>query len=241
MKQFAPILLLLVPALAACRKNDKTGPATAECRAATMIVDIGTVTSVFSFSYDNDGKVSRIVNNQDEMIFEYGANGYVVRFLSAGKMFRHTTVSTDDRQRPVSAKILDYRPDGTFDTENVTCEYNAKNELVRQVSQKNGQPAVATATVWADGNCVAISDNSQSIALTYYSDKPAQQADVFRVNQLLLYGYVNVFNKNLAKSMKTPLATTDISYDFDAAGRITTVRLETGVRMEKRSFQYDCD
>lgn len=241
MKKLSPIAIVLLLTLAACRKSDKAAPAPTDCRTATMIVNVGAITSAYSFTYDESGKLSRVFSKEHEINFVYNANGYVARFRMGDRLFRQSTVTTDAQQRPVSAKIIDYLNDGTEQTETVTCEYNSKNELVRQVSQKPGKPDAVTVTAWADGNCMAISENGQGMSLDYYTDKPVQQADIFRISQLLLHGYVNVFNKNLAKSMNTPAYTTNYAYEFDSNGRIVSARLTTGAMVETRSFQYDCD
>ncbi|WP_423738128.1 hypothetical protein [Chitinophaga caseinilytica] len=240
MKKSAPLLLLFLLAFTACRKNDDPPPA-AECRTATMIVNTAAATSVYSFSYNSDGKVNRVVNDNNVITFDYGADGYVVTFSSSGKMYKQTTVKIDAQQRPASAAVKHYKADGTFDPEAITCTYNSRGELVQQVSQKKGLPAETTSTVWVNGNCTVISNNAQSQTMEYYADKPVQQADIFRINQLLLHGFVNVFNKNLAKSMKSGASVIQFTYEFDASGRITTATLTTGGQSEARSFQYDCD
>jgi hypothetical protein len=230
---------LFLLAFTACRKDDDPPPA-AECRTATMIVNTAVATLVYSFSYNYDGKVSRVVNDKNEIMFDYGADGYVITFSASGKIFRQTTVKTDAQQRPASAAIKHYKADGTFDPETITCTYNSSGELVQQVSQKKGLPAETTSTVWVNGNCTVISNNTQSQTMEYYTDKPVQPADIFRINQLLLYGFVNVFNKNLAKSIKSGASVIQFTYEFDASGRVTTATLSSGGQSEARSFQYDC-
>ncbi|RPE08081.1 hypothetical protein EGT74_13500 [Chitinophaga lutea] len=239
MEKFSPLLLVFLLVLCACRKDKKTSPA--DCRTATMIVNSGAATSIYSFSYNNEGKLSRLVSKQDEVVFDYTGNGYVITYLTSGKMRQQTTVKTDAQQRPTEALIKLFKADGTFDSEVITCEYNAKGELVKQVSQKDKQPAVTTATVWADGNCTAISNNTQSLTLEYYTDRPVQPADIFRINQLLIQGFVNVFNRNLAKSLKSGATITQYSYTFDADGRVITATAVTGASTETRAFQYSCD
>ena len=239
MKKFSPLLLLCLLVLCACRKDKKSAPAS--CSIATMILNSGAATAIYSFSYNNEGKISRIVSKDEEVVFDYAGSEYVISYLTAGKMRQQNTVKMDAQQRPVESLVRIFKADGTFDAEVITCEYNTKGELVKQVSKKDKQPAVTTATVWADGNCTAISNNTQSVALEYYTDQPVQQADIFRINQLLLQGFVNVFNKNLAKSLKSGASITQFAYAFDAAGRVTTATAVSGANTETRSFQYSCD
>ncbi len=239
MKKFSPFVLACFLALAACRKDSTPTPA--DCRPATMIINSGAITSAFNFSYNNEGRLSRVVNNQYEMVFDYDASGYVINFLAAGKLFRKSAVKTDAQRRPVSVTMTDYHANGTFNQELITCEYNSKGELVKQVSQKDKQPTVTTSTVWMNGNCTSISDNAQSTTVEYYTDQPIQQADILSINQLMMHGFVTVFNKNLAKSLTTGVSTARYTYEFDEAGRITTAVLSYGGSRETRLFQYSCD
>lgn len=75
---------------------------------------------------------------------------------------------------------------------------------------------------------------------TYYTDKPAADADFNRFYSLLNYGAVPIQSKHLLKSAQSSNAPDNYIYTFDTEGKILTAVDLQGSFSDSRTFGYDC-
>jgi len=75
---------------------------------------------------------------------------------------------------------------------------------------------------------------------TYYTDKPAADADFNRFYSLLNYGAVPIQSKHLLKSAQSSNGLDNYIYTFDTEGKIMKAVDLQGSFSDSRTFGYDC-
>lgn len=227
---FYCISSIIFISFAACKKNDANPSGT--CKISSVHRSDGTV---YNLTYDAQGRISELTYGLNAVTYNYTATGYVQE-LRANNTLKQVTTTELNAQGCIIKRTehtLDITGNITGTNQNVY-EYNANGEILKQVY--NGGIQTTTYT-WSNGNLASASLGS---TYAYHTDKPAQDADPFRLIELLVYGRPLTKNKNLLKSISSGASTTtNYISEFDDKGRVIkfTVSLSSPLVYE---IQYEC-
>lgn len=258
------ILLLPVFIIASCGKdnNGPTPPADKNCRIATIASKSGSTTTSYTLSYDNDGRVSKIVSddfNKNRYHFNYAPGLFTRDGYSDhwdGQLTSELRAELNSMGLPtlITQKSYDYTPIGQppkhTATTTYTYEYNSQGELqlITKKDEYIDRPVSNTtstiAYTWANGN--AVKEEITGIAAInyeYYADKSVQKGDPVAINSLMIYGINPIKNKNLVKSSSNGTTIINVNYDYDETGKIKTAILtgSTAASSSEMRFQYSCN
>ncbi|MEZ2444589.1 hypothetical protein AB6805_22845 [Chitinophaga sp. RCC_12] len=258
--------ILFVPALiiAGCGKdkNRPTPPPDKNCRIATIATKSASTTTTYTLSYDNDGRVSKMVSDdfyKTSYIFNY-APGLITRNSYSdhwnGQLTAELRAELNSMGLPtlIVRKGYDYTPAGQplkLETKyTFTYEYNSQGEL--QLSTEKYEyftnPAsnstTTTTYTWANGNLVK--DEATGGATSnyeYYTDKPMQKGDPSAIGNLINKGISPIKNKNLIKSSSNGTVVINVNYEYDETGKIKTAALtgNTAANSSEMRYQYSCN
>ena len=228
-------LISLVAALAMtvlftqCKKSNDKKPS---CRIITVTpAPNGTP---FHFTYNADGKPSRVESSSFVTTFEYSPGSAIIVTFNSGN-FQSKTTATLNQDGLATNVRTELDTLGT-NWSNVFYEYNGQ-ELSKSTltSSAGGRPVINTYT-WSNHNLVLSSTDSSSETFGYYTNKPVQTGDYFLLVQDL-QGYAIYRNQNLLKSIDA----TSLNYDFGTDGKINSLSATTGANETFLNYEYQCD
>ncbi|MBS1597887.1 MAG: hypothetical protein JST75_06660 [Bacteroidetes bacterium] len=230
-KTFATaIFILSFATFNACKKNNDKKP---DCK-------INSITSPNSpgqqntFSYDANGKLSRFISAGNFTSYSYSGNTTTVTALDSGKFSSRTTIVSND-----AGLAIDVRTEGDeagTQWTNGYYEYNGDELIKSTTTSSGGGAAVVTTYTWSNHNMVSSLTDTTTTIFGYYTDKPVQNGDYFRLVQLI-QGYEIVRNKNLLKSVSGSI----LAYDFGKDGNISTLSVTSGTSSTFLDFGYQCN
>jgi len=218
-----------------CKKNNDKAP---ECRIISATGVPGGAS--YQLTYDNTGKLSRVVLGQGVITYDYTGNGNMVTVtnMDSGQFRSRTVVTLNPVGLASNVRVEDDLTGATWS--NTSYEYNG-DELSRSTSTSSagGAPSVSTYT-WSDGNMIsATTDPTGPMPSTstfeYYTDKPRQNGDFLLLLQLL-QGYEIYRNKNLIKGISGAVLT----YIFAKDGKIASLEVAEGTT-SFLDYQYQCN
>lgn len=228
---FALILLAaILGGISSCNKVvDKKGI----CRISTATVS--PAGSMYRFTYNFDGTVSRIDFAKTSAIFNYSGNLTTVFFLDSLGVITGKNIITRNADGLATQVRNEFDATGTF-WRNTIYEYNGK-EVARSIltSSDNGNTVISTYT-WANQNMVASTTGVTTNTYEYYLDKPRQEGDYISLTQLI-QGYEVFFTKNLLKSGSG----FNFNYNFRSDGKISSLMYTVGNVISTIDYEYICE
>lgn len=261
---FRSVLLLSAGILGSCHKdnNSPAPPPDKNCRIAVATSKSGATTVIYTLSYDNDGRISK-VSTDDFYKMRYQFNYAQGQFTRDGYSDHwegqltnqlHAELNSMGLPTLIVEKRYDYtpaaQPPKLMVTVTSTYEYNSKGELQlsTQKSEYVGNPASnssgTTTYTWANGNVVKQETTGAGTAtFEYYTDRPAQKAGAVSFDNLMSTGVNPVSNKNLVKSLTDGATIINVNYDYDETGKIKVATLTgsgAGAGREVK-YQYSCN
>lgn len=206
--------------LTACKK-DKDALAKPKYRISKITNELSQAVTI---TYDARGRYQTINNQIDNITISnvYDGSTIVSSFTnkSSGKTERKNTYNINSNGMAVSARTDYYDQFGV-----VTSSISSVREYDGTKLLKLIAPNLTATYVWNDGNLISETGGT-TIVVTYdyYTDKPWQQGDVLGMGSVMQLGIditMVIKNKNLMKGN----GAVQYSYDFDAQGRISIVKL----------------
>lgn len=236
MKNFRLILsalacIAILAGFSSCKK-DKNIALTEKCKISTISMGTQSV----HISYNSDGRISKIDLGGDEIrSYEYSGNMLTINGTYSGA-FSYKQIVTMNSDGFATNSRTENNEEGTS-WYNTAYEYNGKElKKATTTSSYSSTPEVTTYT-WSGGNLV--SGDGVGVA-EYYLDKAYQAGDYLNILQIFA-GETIIKNKNLIKSSIDGADTTNISYNFDAEGKIISATETTGSTTVTDNYQYLCD
>ena len=188
----------------------------------------------FHFTYNADGKPSRVESSNFVMTYEYLVGSAIIVTFNSGN-FQSKTIATLNKDGLATMVRTEFDTLGTS-WSNTFYEYN-RLELSRSTftSSTGGRPVISTYT-WDNQNLVISNTDTSSVTYGYYTNKPLQTGDYFLLVQQL-QGYDIYRNKNLLKSIDN----TFLNYQFGTDGKINSLSATTGANENFINYEYQCD
>ncbi|GAA0564804.1 hypothetical protein [Chitinophaga japonensis] len=267
-----PVLILISTCIAlfpGCSEdNDTPQPPASDCRIITMVQDRGGDATTYDISYNSEGKISSIQlddNNKSLYTLNYTGNTFIHELHYSSRRFSHTLVELNDQGLPLKITEELYndilQPNKITNRNYTTYEYNSRGELLKykawydNLSNPDAGIEITTLVTWSGGNAVkaAVSDGSEWLELEYYTDRPWQPGDEINRLFLIQQGICPYKNKNLVKAQKyvkknndgttSVIQITNINYEFDGEGKITSATSTTSTIPGKivTQYQYACN
>lgn len=204
----------------------------------SIVFYLTTVNTVFTYSYNTEGKLSMTIHGQDTSFFSYSGNT-ITSIDNFSGAFANKNIITLNANGMASNARIENDTTGTLWV-NYSYEYNG-TELIKQTTTTSDGAAPSSITFnWSGGNMVEIIDGASVSKLEYFADKAARAGDYPNLANLQR-GYETFRTKNSAKSIATPsAAVSNFSYTYDADGKITAVTFVTGGDVEAFNYQYEC-
>jgi hypothetical protein len=230
---FSAVLILgITVSFSGCKKNDDTVKKPV-CRFLTETI-VGTGPSL-RFSYNNDGKVSRIVvNNGTVHAFTYEGNITTIITVDSGAFRSRAIVTNNDAGLATNVRT-EQDAAGTV-WSNTKLEYNGEELAKSTNTSSTGSTPTITTYSWSNGNLVSETSGSGTINYEYYTDKLWQMGDYWSFVESI-EGFEIVRNKNLLKSLPT---NTLLTYDFGLDGNITSLKINSGSSVNFIDYEYEC-
>jgi hypothetical protein len=243
-------LLLCLPIAFACKKSS-SHPSNA-CRIAvnydSLFLPGGNEADVTRIFYDNDGRVAYTQTNTSNdsitRVFIYNDSSVVITPTNIQSPY--DTIVMNGKGMPVKIKQT-YISNDYYDLS--IYSYDATGQLQSAaLSQANNSGAnLRTATYtykFVDGDCVSTTytdaNGTSTTNYTYYTDKPVQDGDYQRFQNISSYGTAIIRNKHLLRSAQSGTYISDYSYTFDNTGRIATATYRYNDQVFKNTYEYDC-
>ena len=225
-------LLTVTAAFWSCKKsNDKK----AECKIiAASIPSLGVL---FNFSYNNNGKLTRISAGRNFTTFDYPAeNTVIATTLDSGRFQSKRIINVNAAGLATNVRI-ENNAAGTLFINN-SFEYSGEELMKsRSTSSSDPNPRITTFT-WVNGNLITITSGGAIIETRdYFTDKPRQIGDFFSFSEFI-QGFETVRTKNLVKSTSG----TNFTYEFGGpAGNISSLQtISPGGNRDIIDYQYEC-
>ena len=247
----APALLLILLSVAtilSCKK-DHHGPA-GPCK---IIGYYDTVTNRGSYSayytalaYDEDDRISSaLIGKKDSLsvgyIFNYSENRIVVTPISTNGPPTDTVI-LNSKGLPVT---VIYQNIGFPYNTHSNYFYSDSVQLRYIVDYDQYGKAVDTVNFhYTDGDLTSKTySTGYSESYSYYTDKPASDAEFSRLQSLINTGFIIPSSKHMLKSIQATGYWANYNYTFDGNGRIVSgveTFTATGGILTKRTYVYDC-
>lgn len=233
-----------------CKKS--TSHTSNSCRIAvdydTLFLPGGTETSSTRLFYDNEGRMAYTLfkssNDSSTRVFIYNDSSLVI--TPTNPLSPYDTIVTNGKGMPIRIKQI-YVSNDYYDL--AAYSYDAAGLLqsiaYSQASTSGANLRTATSTYkFVDGDCVSETytdaNGTSTTTFTYYTDKPAQDGDYQRFQDLSRYGTVIIRNKHLLRSSQSGTYISDYSYTFDNTGRIVTATYRFNNEVFRHTYEYDC-
>jgi len=238
-------ILLACTSIISCKKdNGKEDSKPSTCRIITATITDGSSTSTVNIGYNNDKKISSLSMSGAvaiNKVFNYSGNTIIVNSTTTGGAFSgRDSVTVDNMGRPINIRHF-YNQSGTS-WHNLVYEYSG--DIMTKFSeayQGNTFPASYTVNS-VNGNVISFGNNGTSTSLEYYTDKSIQPGDYLEFTTWIYYGVSIYPRKNLIKKIDSGSGNFEnVSYEFDADGKITKVIVNYGSGVNTYTYQYQCD
>lgn len=234
---------LLALGLSSCGKKDNKIQPNCQLLSASIQPSSGSPDG-YTFSYNNDKKVSQIVHTIDNFM-ETRTLTYSGNTVNMLTKVRNATIEKRVLTLNDKGLILRNEERGVIvDTLKNTSEYtyNAKGEVVTfTYTPVAGTPSIST-IAFTNGNATSISSGGTFTNFDYYTDQAFRPGDYLQFVQMQQLGnnYFLVNNK-LLKSQTSGNETTNYNYTYDANNNISQVEVRYNGNSNKILFQHICD
>lgn len=241
-------IICLALSFQSCKKDKDSDsnptPPAKVCRlaAATITTPSGSGTT-YSFSYNNDEKISQIILSGSPLVtatFTYSGNAINVVRKSGATITSKIVITTN------AAGLILHSEDRDLNTDTVDSysdyEYTNSGELTK-VTQNYGssEPNISNCS-YSNGNLVTLSNSGTVSSFDYYTDQSFRIGDYLRFLQFIDTG--NAFfivNKNLVKSQTDGDYISNFNYTFDTDNNITQLDIINGAEITSVAFQQICE
>jgi len=228
----------VIAGFAACKKKSSSTPAKPQCKIVALTDNYSGNTTAFTITYGNDGKVSTLVakgSSNFRKVFTYSGSMIFINVSDTTGTVTETDTVTLNSSNLVLSVHQHYSASSYYYT---TMTYDATNQLATTTATSGGTPTVTTYS-WTNGDMTQSTDGSTTSTYTYYTDKNAEDGDLFQVEQLVQYGAFYINNKHLIKGTGGSTVL-NCNYVFDTDGKITSLTATNGANVETISYQYQC-
>ncbi len=192
--------------------------------------------------YDNNGRPIRTERGTYLSTTTYSGNTVtILSFLSGAFNGKYIYTLND---AGLTVNIRSFADSLGTNWSNVAYEYNGDEVATQSYTSTTNSSYILT-YAWQDGNIIqSVSSNTGLIAYyEYYLDKPVSIGDYYATAPLNGTGHV-LRNKNLLKGMTYNAAwpnPMNITYEFDADGKITARTSQTASSTIRNEYQYECN
>jgi chitodextrinase len=232
---------LLILSFVSCSKNDPAPPIVTpvkNCKiiAASEVSGTGANIAKYSFTYNSDGKLAGSLyegSYNDTISYTYNGNT-IYRSVAAGINSSVDTITLNDAGLEVHNKEV--IGTSVYMTDYV---YDANMQLKTFTQQQDSYPPISASYTFTNGDNTLITNGAYQDTLVYDINKPAVQGNLDQFNQLLYMGAMYIKNKHLLISDNHG-ASIKYSYEFNADGNISSVKISVGNNSETISYTYDC-
>jgi YD repeat-containing protein len=226
----ATLVLTFLGIFIGCKKHTDKKPV---CKmiSATLVPSSD---QAYRFSYDNDGRLVRVVAGFAVTTYDYTGNMTTVTNQDSGKFTSRMIVTMNDLK--LATNVRTESDDSGANWANTVFEYNGEELSKSTFTSSAGGTATVSKYNWSGGNMVSIISATDTSTLEYYTDKPRQSGDFLLLEQTL-QGYETYRNKNLLKG----LSGADLIYEFGADGNISSLRVDQGGGSTFLDYQYQCN
>jgi hypothetical protein len=224
---FAACGIIIALSVTSCKKNIEKK----DCR-ISVFAGTGANDTVL---YNNEGKISSIVNGLSRINYSYADNKVTGTAFDATGAFSYKTMATLNSAGLITNLRTEYNASGT-QWGNIVYEYNGE-ELSQSTntSSTGGTPSITTYR-WLNHNIVSETTGANTTPWTFYTDKPRKDGDylwLLKIN----YGGDILRTANLLKSF----GTTNFSYEFDSDGKISSMGVSDGGSSQTITYEYTCN
>lgn len=230
-------------AVFSCTKEvDKTS----NCRIVSMTSVNSTGTTIYTLTYNNDGKISTLSTSGSlvlSKIFTYIGNTVIANSTTGSGSSASTTrdsITVDGRGRPLN--IRRYYNQSRTSWTNSSLEYSG-DDLLRIVNtfDNSSAPSISTCTS-SNSNLLSILDPSgATTTFEYYTDEEIQPGDFLEILGLTEYGVSIYPHKNLTKTFAIGTSIINFNYEKNSDGMITVGNATGGSGVSRITYQYECD
>jgi len=226
------LILGMTGSFSGCKKNNDTVKKQSFRFLTETIVATG---PTIRFSYNSDGKVSRIVTNNG-VVQAYTYDGNITTIVTLDSIvFSSRTIITNNAAGLATNVRIEQDDAGTI-WSNTKYEYNGEELAKSTNSNSSGGTPTITTYSWSNGNLASETTGSSTITYDYYTNKPWQIGDYWSFAQSI-EGFEIVRNKNLLKSFSNNIS---LSYDFGLDGNITSLKFSRGSSITFIDYEYEC-
>jgi hypothetical protein len=234
---FSGFLLLFLAFAPSCSKKNAAAPA---CKLITITDVIGSSTSTFNLTYNNDGKISTLQStsgsSSTSKVFTYSGNVIFITTTNSGS----TDVTTDSIVINSGGFILSDLNRYTTNQSLTTYTYSG-TQLLKSVFQYNSNPAVTTTYTFTNGDLTGSTDGTTTSTYSYDAQKASAPGDYFQLVQLIQYGASFIKNSHQITAFQSGGSIENINYTYDNTGKITGLTGTGGSSVETITYQFNCN
>jgi hypothetical protein len=216
-------------AFTGCKKNkDK--------RTVCRIVSLksGASGDMSELSYDQQGRISRIVSGDLLRTYFYDADSVIATSASAGTVSDRKVIKVNALGLAVSIYSETYGTQPSWS--NAVNEYDGDKLIKTTSTSSNQMEPVINTYQWSQHNITASISGTDTTRFSYYLDKPIQEGDYFSLLQKE-EGYEIFRNQNLLKTY----AGSNLVYEFNSEGRISSLQLTSAGSISILDYEYQCN
>lgn len=238
----------LVISIQSCKKdkdsNPTPNPPTKQCRltAATSSPSSGSGTT-YSFTYNNDNKVSQIVTSGSPVYTKtFTYNGHTINIISKSgtTVNGKTVITTNDAGRQLHSEERDVNTDTI--TSYSDFEYTNNGDLLKITQKYGSSPSTIINLTYSNGNLMSLSSSGSVTTYDYYTDQSFRIGDAFYFSQIFEFGTAfYIVNKNLVKSYSRGSIIENYNYTFDTDNNITQMKTINGSNISTIAVQQLCE
>jgi len=220
-----------------CHKSNRSTSSAAGCKLTGIHVKGNGWEGNYVISYNGDGKLAAV---------QYADNGssYTRNFTYSGNMIISTTVSGPTFidtvflgvNGDVDHIVMYSSNSGATDS----FSYDGNRQLAKSVFTPTGGGATTSTYQYDNGDLVTADQTNLHIAYTYYTDKASAAGDLLALGQWVQYGTIYEKSRHLTKSETSGNVTLNITYEFDAQGKITSATEISGSETTTFTYTYTC-
>ena len=234
---FSLFLLILLAFASSCSKKNAATPA---CKLITISDVLGSSTTTFNITYNNDGKISTLQSTSGSTttskVFTYSGNVIFITTTSSGSTGPTTDsivlnsngfIASDMNRYSTNQSLTTYTYSGT--------------QLLKSVYQNNSNPAVTTTYTFTNGDLTGSTDGTNTSTYSYDMNKASAPGDYFQLVQLIQYGASFIKNSHQITAFQVGGSIENINYTYDNTGKITGLTGTGGSSVETITYQYNCN
>lgn len=241
-------IVFLAISIQSCKKDKDSDPAPTppvkKCRVTAATITSSSEPGVtYSFTYNNDMKVSQIISSESPVVtttFTYSGNTVNVIKKSGTTITDKTVITTNAAGLQLRSEERDLNTDtATYFSD---YEYNNSGEILKVTHGYSNSDPTITNCSYTDGNMISMSSSGIIANLEYYTDQSFRSGDYLHLIQFLESGNtLYIVNKNLVKSLIQGSSITNFNYTFDTDNNIIQMDVINGSDIMTVDFQQVCE